>query len=329
MLNHIEALPGVQAAGAASTPALGGEGYPTSIIVEGQQPNLSAEETSTAYSMISSDYLRVLSIPLLKGRYFTERDVEGAPLVAIIDERLEHRLFGTSETAIGRRVKVEYLADVNADDLWLTIVGVVRRVNDYGIRSNSKVEMYVPYSQAPLLKFALVIRTGSDPLGLAGAVRREVLQVDRGQPAYNIRTMEQVVDQAIAPQRLNTLLFGIFGAVALLLAAAGIYAVIAYFVSQRTHEIGIRMALGAQKRDVLRLVIRQGMLLTLSGLAIGFALAFGLSRGMSSLLYGISATDPITYTSIPLLLALVAFMACYIPAWKATKVDPLAALRSE
>jgi predicted permease len=327
MLSRIEVLPGVQAAGAASPPALPGGGWETPIVVEGR-PLTSTEDASTEYSLISYDYFRVLGIPLLKGRYFTERDVEGAPLVAIIDDNLEHRLFTPEEDPIGTRLKLLDLTDMHTP-VSATIVGVVRHVNDYEINADSKTEMYVPFVQAPMYKFTLVVRTGSNPLSLADAVRREVLQVDRGQPAYNIRTMEQEADQAMAPERLYVLLFGFFAVAALVLAAAGIYAVIAYSVSQCTHEIGIRMALGAQKMDVLRLVIRQGMSLTLVGLVIGLGLAFALTRVLSSLLYKVSPTDPFTHISIPLLLSAVALLACYIPARKATKVDPIVALRDE
>ena len=327
MLSRIEVLPGVQAAGAASPPALPGKGLETPIVVEGRQ-HTSTEDASTEYSLISYDYFRALGIPLLKGRYFTELDVEGAPLVAIIDDNLKHRLFTPEEDPIGRRLKLLDLTDMHTP-VSATIVGVVGHVNDYEINADSKTQMYVPFVQAPMYKFTLVVRTGSNALSLADAVRREVLQVDRGQPAYNIRTMEQEADQAIAPERMYVVLFGFFAVAALVLAAAGIYAVIDYSVSQRTHEIGIRMAVGAQKMDVFRLVIWQCMSLTLVGLVIGLGLAFALTRVLASLLYKVSPNDLFTHVSIPLLLTAVALLACYVPAWKATKVDPIVALRDE
>ncbi|HMG32765.1 MAG TPA: ABC transporter permease [Blastocatellia bacterium] len=327
MLSRIEVLPGVQAAGAASPPALPGGGLETPIVVEGRQ-HTSTEDASTEYSLISYDYFRVLGIPLLKGRYFTVRDAEEAPLVAIIDDNLEHQLFTHEEDPIGKRLKLLDLTDMHTP-VSATIVGVVRHVNDYQINADSKTLMYVPFVQAPMYKFTLVVRTGSNPLNLADAVRREVLQVDRGQPAYNIRTMEQEADQLVAPERLYMRLFCFLGVAALLLAGAGIYAVIAYSDSQRTHEIGIRMALGAQRIDVLRLIIRQGMSPTVVGLVIGLGLAFGLTRVLSSLLHKVSPTDLFTHVSIPLLLTAVAFLACYVPARKAIKVDPMVALRDE
>jgi putative ABC transport system permease protein len=211
----------------------------------------------------------------------------------------------------------------------MLIAGVARDVKSDGLDTEATPEMYVPYSQNTSASMTLVARTLSDPAASVAAVRNEVHALDKEQPVYNIRTMKQLLDLAIAQRRLNMLMLGAFALVALLLAASGIFGLMAYTVAQRTHEIGIRMALGAQKRDILKLIFGQGMTLTITGLALGLSVAFGLTRVMASLLFGVSATDPLTFISIALLLAVVALIACYIPARRAMKVDPMIALRYE
>jgi putative ABC transport system permease protein len=221
----------------------------------------------------------------------------------------------------------------------IEIVGVVAHVKHFGLDAASetiKPQLYLAFNQIPdkfLRQVAgrmnLVVRTASDPMGVSAAVRREVQALDRNQPIYNVSTMEQTLDQSLATQRLATTLLALFAGVALVLAAVGIYGVMAYSVTQRTHEIGIRMALGAQTGDVLKLVVSQGMLLALIGVGLGLIAAFALTRLMASLLYGVSATDPVTFAVIALLLALVALIANYIPARRATKIDPMIALRYE
>ncbi|MDQ3252598.1 MAG: FtsX-like permease family protein, partial [Acidobacteriota bacterium] len=219
------------------------------------------------------------------------------------------------------------------------IVGVVAHVKHFGLDSASetiKPQLYFAFNQIPdkflpqvAGRMNLVVRTASDPMSMSAAIRREVQALDRNQPIYNVSTMEQTLDQSLATQRLATTLLALFAGVALILAAVGIYGVMAYSVTQRTHEIGIRMALGAQAGDVLKLVVSQGMLLALLGVGLGLIAAFVLTRLMASLLYGVSATDPVTFVSIALLLALVALVANYIPARRATKIDPMIALRYE
>lgn len=207
---------------------------------------------------------------------------------------------------------------------------MVKEVKLEGLGEEPSPKTYIPYLQMTWSGMSLMVRTSStDPASLAASLRREVQAVDKDQPVYNVKTLTQALSESLAPQRFSTLLLGIFAVIALLLAAVGIYGVMAYAVAQRTHEIGIRMALGAQQRDVLRLVVGQGLVLTLIGVACGLAAALVLTRLMTSLLYGVSATDPAIFIGIALLLTVVALLACYIPARRATKVDPMVALRYE
>ena len=212
---------------------------------------------------------------------------------------------------------------------WLTIVGVVGNVKHRGLNVEAKPEFYLPHTLYPEASMTLVARTASDPAGLTSAIRKEVAALDSDLPVYNARTMEEVISDSVAPQRLSTLLLGLFAALALVLAAVGIYGVISYSVTQRTHEIGIRMALGAQTHDVLRLVIGHGMLLVAIGVSVGLLAALAMTRLMASLLYGVSARDPVIFGGVAIVLAAVALLACYIPARRAMKVDPNVALRYE
>jgi len=210
---------------------------------------------------------------------------------------------------------------------WFTIMGVVGDVRHSGLNVEAKPEFYVPHLQYSRSSMTLVARVAADPASLTAAVRREILALDPQLPLYNVRPMERIVDESVAPQRLSTMLFGGFAALALALAAIGIYGVMSYAVAQRTHEIGIRIALGARTRDVLQLVVTQGMKPALTGVAIGLAAAFGLTRLMKNLLFDVSATDPLTFVVITLLLTAIGLLACWIPARRAAKVDPLLALR--
>jgi len=272
-----------------------------------------------------------MGIPLLKGRAFAEQDTQDFPGVVIINEAMAKH-FWPGEEAVGKRIK---MGGFGSEAPWLSVVGVAKDVRQYELNTESKPEMYFPYSQANVSGSAafgmrdLAVRASSDPLSLAAAVRNEVWAVDKDQPVSNIRTMEQIMSGSVSRQRFNMLLLGIFAAVALILAAVGIYGVMSYTVAQRTHELGIRMALGAQSGDVLKLVIGQGMKLTLIGIAIGLAAAFALTRLMSSLLYGVSATDPLTFAAISVILTGVALAASFVPARRAIKVDPIVALRYE
>jgi putative ABC transport system permease protein len=267
-----------------------------------------------------------MMIPLRKGRSFSDRDVRGSQNVAIVNETLARRYF-SNEDAIGKRITLE---DHPKETDWMTVVGVVGDTKPRELRSEPVAELYMPYDQQPEPGMALMIRSSDDAAAsLAPAVRSEVLILDKNQPVYSIRTLESVLSESVSTPRFRTLLLGVFAAVALILAAVGIYGVISYGVSQRTQEIGIRMSLGARAADVLKLVVRGGMSLVLIGVVLGLAGAFALTRLMTSLLFAVRPTDAATFATVSVGLIAVALFACFIPARRATKVDPLVALRYE
>jgi putative ABC transport system permease protein len=269
-------------------------------------------------------YFQTMRIPLLKGRHFSEQDREDAPPVVIINEAAARR-FWPSEEVLGKRLGFED----EGRDVWGEVVGIVGDVKHERLDAEAKPEVYFPYRQYPKNFMSLVVRTSSDPAGMIAGVREQVLAVDRDQPVFDIMTMEQRISKSVAQSRFIMLLLGLFSALALLLAAVGIYGVMAYVVAQRTHEIGIRMALGAQRSDVLKLVVGQGMILAFVGVVLGLVAAFALTRLMSSLLYGVTATDPLTFGGVAVILSAVALLATIIPARRATRVDPMEALRYE
>jgi len=276
----------------------------------------------------SPDYFQTMGIALLSGRDFNEADLEGTLPVAIVDENFA-RLFYPNEDPIGKRIK---RGGAQSTLPWKTIVGVVRPVRNQRLDATSLPQAYFPVLQEAdeMYNLSFAIRSsGGEPLALAQSARAAVLAVDRNQPVYDVKPLGQIVGESIALRRLAMLLLSIFAIVALLLAAAGVYGVIAYSVAQRRHEIGIRMALGATAGGVQRLVVRQGLTLATIGIGIGLSAAFALTRIMGNLLYEVSATDPVTFGVIVLLLAAVALAACYLPARRATKVDPMIALRYE
>jgi putative ABC transport system permease protein len=340
LLDKVKALPGVVSAGAISHLPLSGSYSSGTTGVENADPdvqvarfqgiaNIEADRRS-----VSAGFFATLGIDLKAGRLFTEADNQDAPPVAIVDEGFERR-FWPKGSAVGKR----FVSRFNApnDIKWGEIVGVVAhirhygidQVKQYGLGENGREQVYLPYPQQPTTRMYLAIKTTADPINLANAVRGEVLSLDPEQPIYQVKTMDQLVTTSLAQRQLNMVLFGAFSAIALILAAVGIYGVMSYSVTQRSHEIGIRMALGAQQRNVLGLVVRQGMTLALVGVGIGLGAAIALTRLMSSLLFGVSATDPLTFASISVILTLVALAACFVPARRATKVDPMIALRYE
>ena len=267
-----------------------------------------------------------MSIPLLAGRSFTDHDTQTSPTVVVISETMARR-FWPGEEAIGKRIaagRIRTPADL------IEVVGVVKDVRQFQLTAEPRPQMYLSYRQAAF--FAprdLVVKTDVDPASMATTVRKTVWEIDKDQPVSNIRTMEEILADSIARQRFSMLLLAIFAGVALVLAGVGIYGVMSYSVAQRTREIGIRMALGAQTGAVLKLAVGYGMKLVIAGIVIGLIAAFALTRVMSSLLFGVTATDPTTFTLISLLLVAVAALASYIPARRATKVDPMIALRYE
>jgi putative ABC transport system permease protein len=323
LIEKVAALPGVQAAGAAMVTPLSGNDFVLGFMIEGRPPYPAGSEPDTNYYSVTPGYFKAMGIPLLRGRLFTERDAKDATRVVIINETMAKRFF-PGEDPIGKRLHVTM-----GPLLYREIVGIVGDVKHYSLDQETKAQTYEPYAQQPFSGMTLVARTSGDPAGLSAAIRGEVLKIDKELPISNVRTLEQYLSTSIAQQRFSVLLLGIFAAVAMALACVGIYGVLSYSVAQRRREIGVRMALGAARRDVLRLVVGHAMLLTLIGVAIGLGAAFALTRVMSTLLFGVSATDPMTFVLIALLLVAVALLAALVPARRATKVDPMVALRCE
>ena len=325
LIERVNALPGVQAAGAAHVVPMTGDDYVLGFEVDGRPPLPPGASQSTNYYSVSADYFKAMGIPLRRGRVFTERDTEDSPPVAVINETMVQKIF-PNEDPIGKRITFDN-RDKNPE--WFEIVGIVGDVKQYGLDQPTTMQTYEPYTQQPPSSMMLVVRSAGDPTNLSAAIRSEVLKLDKEQPTAYIKTLNEYFAISVAQQRFSVVLLGIFAAVALVLAAVGIYGVLSYAVTQRTHEIGIRMALGAGQRDVFRLVVGRGMLLSVIGVVGGLVSAFALTRLMASLLFGVTATDAVTFASVAGVLLAVALLACYIPARRAMKVDPLVALRYE
>ena len=326
----IKTTPGVESTSLSiGLPFLGAS--ENSIRIKGRPPLKPNEEMMTVEYIVTPDYFRTLGIELKRGRLINEQDRIGTPLVTVIDESFAQKYF-PNEDPIGKHLENGHGMPP------IEIVGIVGHVKHYGLDGEVPVDpqYYMALKQVPdeflpliVSRISMSVRTSGDPVQLINTIRQQVLAMDRNQPVFNARSMEQVIAESIASRRFAMLLMTIFAVVALLMASVGIYGVMSYSVTQRTHEIGIRMALGASARDVLKMVVGQGMLLVLIGLGCGLLGAFAVTRVMSSMLFGVSTTDPLTFMVISLLLALVAFLACYIPARRATRVDPMTALRYE
>jgi putative ABC transport system permease protein len=347
LIDRVKALPGVEDAGVTTSLPLTNSGWGKLITIEDHPAPKSLEEVQgTQYYQVSPDYFGTLGIPILKGRGFNDRDTHMAPLVGVINETLARGFFG-DEDPIGKRFylgpPIDLLpASIRAsmppgfDFLRFTIVGVCGDVRQNGVAQPLTPEVYTLHQQELAGKFAfpsnslyLAVRTSKDPKGLVSAIRDQVQELDREQPIAEIATMEELVATSFSQSRLSAWLLGIFAGLALILAAIGIYGLISYNVAQRQHEIGIRLALGAQKGEVLRLVIKQGFVLAIIGVALGLGASLLVTRVMASLLFEVSATDPLTFATIPVLLTVVALLASFIPARRATTVDPMIALRYE
>lgn len=324
VVEHIRSLPGVQSAGAVLSLPLGGDTFNVgrSYIREGR-PATPEESANAAYLVATPDYFRALQIPVVAGRPFTDQDTEQTPQVLIVNESMARKLW-PGESPVGKRITVW------RDEKFLReIVGVVGDTKP-SLDTEAGPQMYVPFAQdSNWSGMSLVIRTNGDPAAATAAVRSEIRSLDKGIPVFNVKTMNDVLALSVGPRRTPMLLLSAFAGVALLLAMIGIYGVTAYHVSQRTQEIGIRMALGAQMADVVKLVLKGGMALALIGIGVGLAGAFLLTRLMTSLLFGVKPTDGVTFVAVSLCLLVTAIIASYLPARRATKVDPLVALRYE
>ena len=336
VVERLGALPGATAVAASSAVPLAGGASESGVVAQDRpMPTTIEEATVTQWQMVSPDFFGAMGIPLLRGRGFSDADDAGSIPVAIIDETLARR-FWPGESPVGKRIAFEFRSHSIADPqpIWREVVGVVRHVRHYGLTGVTRFQVYAPYTQIPIWvqlrrPMYVVVRTASNPESLTSAVRAEVARIDPTVPVDNIETMEQVLARQLAQPRFSSVLLAAFAGIALTLAAVGIYGLVAYSVSRRTREIGLRMALGARRPDVVRMVVVQGMALVAIGLAVGLATAFALTRYLASQLYEVSTADPATFLGVAVLLTLIAFVATCIPALRATRVDPLVALRYE
>ena len=324
VIEKIATLPGVKSVGGVSQLPMGGGRANAPVMIEGRP--IESNSLNTVEPLFASPgYFDALGIQLIKGRLFTDQDDDKAPRAVVVSQKFADKFF-SGEDPIGKRIQ---FGNRQSQNNWQTIIGIVRDVKSEGLAVEGKPQVYRSLLQVSGLSLALVIRTSSDPGALSETVRESVRSIDPDLPVYSIRTMEEVMSVSVGQQRFAMVLLGVFALIALVLSSVGIYGVMSYSVSQRTHEIGIRMALGARQGDVLQLIIKQGLMLTFSGMAIGLAAAFVVTRFMSFLLFAVSPTDPLTFASITVLLGAVAMLACYFPARKATRVDPMIALRYE
>jgi putative ABC transport system permease protein len=341
LIANLKGLPGVESVGATTqTPLSPGDNW-SAFAIEGRPDPPKGQQQQAATRAVSNDYFHTMQIPLRRGRFFSDSDArialplmrwydqqpypahynepQAAPVV-VINEAMA-KLYWPNEDPLGRRLKI-------VASPWMTVVGVVGDVRHTGLNSKPNPEIYLSHLQEPSSSLAVMVRTTGDPLPLAGAAREQVKALDKNLPVV-VTTMDQIRAESVAGQRFNTLLLGIFAALALVLAMIGVFGVINYSIAQRTHEIGIRIALGAQRSDVFKLVIGQGLILALLGVCIGSAGALALTRLITGLLYGVSPTDITTFVFVASVVTTVALLACYVPARRATKVDPLVALRYE
>jgi putative ABC transport system permease protein len=324
ILQKIKALPGVQSAGTINHTPLNGFGMIVYTAIEGQPPP-AKDDPAIGVGVVSPEYFQTLRIPLLNGRYLDERDGPTQQKVALVNQAFARRFFPNGDV-LGKRVS---FACEEAAGMCRTIVGVVGNIRQESLTDDVSSELYLPSAQMPMNGFTLFVRTSSDPISLVSAVRSQVLAVDSNQPIYDVKTLAQRVSDATAASRSLTVLFGAFALLALVLGSVGIYGIVSYAVTQRTQEIGIRMALGAQTRDILQLVLRHGLIIVDSGVVIGVGGAFALTRFLATLLFGVTPTDALTFVVVSAVFFLIAMFASFIPARRAVKVDPLIALRYE
>jgi putative ABC transport system permease protein len=321
------ALPGVQSVGSIFQLPFTGSGA--------QMPYAYNPETSQKWESLSADWRPItpgffptVGARFLAGRNFTDADDANHPIVLIVDDMLARRAW-PGESAIGKKLEIESLSRKDNPRMFAIVVGVVAHLRFHDLTRDVREQIFIPHAQEPFGQVGVVLKTPGDPSGVMKQVAQQVRTLDPGIAIRNLQPLESYVDDARAPMRFNLILIGIFGAIALTLAAVGLYGVMAYSVTQRSHELGIRIAVGASPRDILRLVLGQGIRMTLLGAAIGLVASLAVTRALSSLLFGVSATDPVTFIVVPVVLAFVAILACYLPARRAMRVDPIIALRYE
>jgi putative ABC transport system permease protein len=327
VLDRVRALPGVEAAALGTLVPLTNEHSRTDITIEGMALPKPGSFPHPDYHVVSPEYVRALGVELLRGREFRDADNENAPRVGMINAMVAREFF-LHENPVGKRFVFGHPSAKNPPK-WITIVGVVGDTKLYGLANPARLEVYIPFRQSADNHMNLVIRSAVDPAAMTSAIRAVVGSIDKDQPIFAIATLGQLVENSVSTRRLTLILLGLFSALALLLAAVGIYGVIAYSVAQRTREIGIRMALGARSGDVLRMILAHGAKIVGAGVGIGMFASFGLTRLMSNLLFSVSAADPVTFAAVAIGLVLVAMLACYIPARRTLRVDPATTLRYE
>jgi putative ABC transport system permease protein len=325
VLDGVRALPGVESAAVGTVVPLTGNHSRSDVTIEGMAAPRPGDYPHPDVHVVSSEYLATMGISLVRGRKFTEADDEKAPHVGMINALLARRYFADDDP-VGKRFMIGHPGEKSD---WMTIVGVTGDTKLYGLANPARLEIYVPFRQAARTDMNLVVKSGVGPAALSSAIREVISSVDRDQPISVTSTMEQLVSDSVATRRITLVLLGLFSGLALILAAIGIYGVISYSVAQRTHEIGIRTALGAQRVDLVRMILKQGLKTTLIGVGIGLAAALGLTQLMKSMLFGVGAMDPLTFISVAAVLVCVALAASYIPARRAMRVDPLVALKYE
>ena len=325
LLAGVRGAPGVTNAALAFSLPIEGSNWNSIFIARDKPVPPRPELPNAAFSPVSDGYFETMSTRLVAGRLFDARDTPHSPSVAIVNEKLASRLW-PKENPIGKSIKQGW---PESPGTWREVVGVVADVKFDGVTAETPMQVYLPLTQESARGLAIITRTPGEPAAMTAAVQAAVHRLDKDLPLYAVRTMDQVMDTSMARERMSMLIFIVFAGVALTLASVGLYGVVAHGVTERTHEIGVRMALGAEPRHVLGLVVRQGLSMALIGTAIGVAAAVALSRSVQGLLFGVAATDPVTFGTVVAMLLAVALIACCIPAWRATRLDPTTALRSE
>ena len=327
LLSRVRALPGIQATALGTGVPLTDDHSRTDITIEGMALPKPGSFPHPDVHIVSPAYAGVLGVRLLRGRVFTDMDKENAPGVALINERVAQRFFATRDP-VGKRFMFDHPSSKRSPQ-WLTIVGVVGDTKLYGLANPARLEVYVPFRQTVTGSMTLVVKSASDPAALLSEIRGAIASIDKDQPVVAIATMRQLVRDSVSARRITFIVLGSFSALALVLAAIGIYGVISYSVAQRTQEIGIRIALGARPGVVLRMVIVQGAKIAGAGILIGLVASFALTRLMTNLLFSVSPADPATFTAVTVALAVIAMLASYIPARRTLRVNPMSALRCE